>query len=94
MTLNIKISKGIEYQYFQAGKTSLYIGPKGDPEKAKVENVIKALDYSRKREAHYMKFFDELLPLLPVKIREQYLAKEIAKLQDKITRYKNHRSKK
>ena len=89
MVLSIKVTKGIEYLYFQAGRESLYIGPKGDPVKAKSDNVIKALNYSRDRTDHYLKSLDELLPLLPAHTRNQYIKKQIARLEVKIKRYSN-----
>lgn len=87
MTLNVKIAKGHKYLYFQAGKESIYIGPKGDPRKSKPDNVIRALDYSRERIDHYTKSFDELLPYLTSEMREQHLAKEISRLNDKAVKY-------
>ena len=87
MVLSVKISRGIEYLYFQAGKDSIYIGPKGDPAKAKSDNVIRALDYSRERTDHYLKSFDELLPFLPEVTRKQYLTKQIVRLESKIKHY-------
>ena len=87
MVLSVKVSRGIDYLYFQAGKDSIYIGPKDDPAKAKPENVIRALDYSRERVDHYLKSFDELLPFLPEKTRKQYLTKQIVRLESKIKRY-------
>lgn len=94
MTLNVKIARGHEYLYFQAGKESIYIGPKGNPKKSRVDNVIRALDYSRERIDHYTKSFDELLPFLPPEIREQHLSKEISKLNDKAAKYRKRLSSK
>ena len=88
MTLITKVSGGIEYLYFQAGKNSVYLGPKDDPAKAKTENVIRALDYTRERIDHYTDSLDELLPLLPSDARRQYLADEITRLGNKITLYR------
>lgn len=87
MTLSVKISRGIEYLYFQAGKDSIYIGPKNDPTKSKSDNVIKALDYARERTDHYLKSFDDLLPFLPEEMRKQYLTRQIARLENKIKHY-------
>ena len=87
MTLNVKVAKGHEYLYFQAGKESIYIGPKGNPKKSKPGNVVRALDYSRERIDHYTKSFDELLPYLPHDMREQHLAKEVSRLNDKAAKY-------
>lgn len=94
MTLNIKVAKGHEYLYFQAGKESIYIGPKGNPKKSKPDNVIRALDYSRERIDHYTKSFDELLPYLPPDMREQHLAKEVFRLNDKAAKYNKRMSTK
>ena len=94
MTLSIKISKGIEYMYFQAGKDSIYIGPKGDPGKAKTDNVVRALEYARERTDHYAESFDELLPLLPARMHEQHVSKEVARLQGRIARYNRRLSAK
>lgn len=87
MTLNVKMSKGIEYLYFQAGQASIYIGPKSDPGKAKPENVIKALEYTWGRMEHYDKSLEELLPFLPPELRDRYKAKEVARLNGRVTRY-------
>lgn len=72
MTLIVKISRGAKYLYFQAGPTSLYIAPEDDHSKAKQENVIKALEYTRERISHYNESFDELLQFLPPRERKQY----------------------
>ena len=84
MGLTVKISKGREYLYFQAGKKSIYIGPKDDTTKVKTENVVLALDYSLGRAQHYLEYLDELLPLLPESLQMQYLLRQTAALQDKI----------
>ncbi len=84
MTLTVKISKDVEYLYFQAGKESLYIAPKNNPSKAKTENVIKALNYSKERADHYLDSFEELLSLLPADIRKQYVSKYGTKLKTRI----------
>ena len=65
MGLTVKISKGREYLYFQAGKSSIYIGPKDDASRVKTENVVRALDHSLGRVQHYLESLDELLALLP-----------------------------
>jgi len=85
MTLITKISKGIEYLYFQAGRKSVYIGPKQGP--AKQDNVIRALDYSRERADHYLDSLDELLSLLPDKAREQYASRHAAWMNGRIKKY-------
>lgn len=72
MTLIVKTSRGAEYLYFQAGPKSLYIAPKNNPSKAKVENVKKALDYTKERISHYNESLEELLQFLPAKERRQY----------------------
>ena len=72
MTLITKTSSGADYLYFQAGPKSLYIAPKNDPSKAKQENVIKALEYTRERINHYNKSFDELLQFIPPSERKKY----------------------
>lgn len=72
MTLITKTSSGADYLYFQAGPKSMYIAPKNDRTKAKVENVIKALEYTRERMDHYAASYDELLQFLPPKERKQY----------------------
>ena len=91
MVLNTKVSKGIEYLYFQAGKDTLYIGPKDKPEKAKEDNVIRALEHVRERLDHYAESYDELLPFLTTKTRGQYAEKEIIALNDIIAKYGKHR---
>ena len=92
MTLSTKLTRGVEYLYFQAGRKSLYIGPKNGSGQARIDNVIEALDYSRERIDHYTRSFDELLPLLPPDLRKKHLAGEIVRLQDKIARYRKLRS--
>ena len=72
MTLITKRSSGADYLYFQAGKKSLYIAPQSDPSKAKIENVVEALEYTQERINHYHKSLDELLQFLPAKERKQY----------------------
>ena len=72
MTLSIKIARGREYLYFQAGKESLYICPKDNPAKVKMENLIRALEHTQERMDHYTKSYDELLQLLPPKERKQH----------------------
>ena len=73
MTLIIKSSRGANYLYFQAGPKSLYIAPENDHSKAKQENVIEALKYTRERINHYNDSFDELLQFLPPKERKRYV---------------------
>ena len=92
MTLITKVSGGIEYLYFQAGKNSVYLGPKDEPAKAKKDNVVRALDYARERIDHYTDSFDELLPFLPPDARGQYLAGEITRLGNKTARYRKQQS--
>ena len=92
MTLSVKSLNGIDYLYFQAGKSSVYIGPRDEPERAKADNVMRALDHTRERMEHYAGSFDELLSFLPPDARRQYLAKEITRLNGKVTRYRKQQS--
>lgn len=87
MGLTVKISKGREYLYYQAGKRSIYIGPKDDISRAKTENVVRALEHSQKRVQHYLESLDELLALLPEPLRGQYILKQTSLLQDKAATY-------
>ncbi len=87
MALNVKILKGNEYLYFQAGKSSIYIGPKRDPSKVKADNVVRALEYAWKRSNHYDESIDELLVLLPPNLYKQYSSKEISRLNGRISRW-------
>lgn len=91
MALNVKILKGNEYLYFQAGKRSIYIGPKSDPGKAKADNVVQALEYARGRADHYDRSIDELLLLLPTDLRKQYGAKEVSRLSGRISKMQSGR---
>ena len=75
MTLSIKIARGREYLYFQAGKESLYICPKDNPSKAKMDNLLRALEHTRERMDHYATSYNELLQLLPAKDRKSYARK-------------------
>lgn len=84
MVLSIKISKGIEYLYFQTGKDTLYIGPKNKPDKVKEKNVVRALVHVQNRMDHYTSSYDELLSLLPSKTRKKYVTNEIARLNDRV----------
>ena len=86
MALNVKILKGNEYLYFQAGKRSIYIGPKSDPSKTKADNVMQALEYAWRRAEYYDRSIDELLLLLPADLRKQYGAKEVSRLNGRITK--------
>lgn len=72
MTLSIKIAREKEYLYFQVGKESLYICPKDNPAKAKIENLVRALEHTRERMNHYEASYDELLKLMPIKERKHY----------------------
>ena len=72
MALIVKTSRGTKYLYFQAGPKSLYIAPKDDPSKAKIENVKKAVDYTIGRIKHYDESLEELLRFLPAKERRLY----------------------
>jgi len=92
MTLSVKSLNGIEYLYFQAGKASVYIGPRDDPARAKTENVVRALDHTRDRMDRYADSFDELLSFLPPDARRQYLSNEITRLSGKIARYRRQHS--
>ena len=74
LTFTIKISKGREYLYYQAGKESMYICPKDSPDKARQENVVKALEHARDRANHYLGAIDELLPMLPESLRKEHMA--------------------
>lgn len=49
MVLITQTSSGAQYLYFQAGPKSLYIASKGDPSKAKLENVVRAVKYVQER---------------------------------------------
>ena len=89
MGLTVKISRGIEYLYFQAGKESIYIGPSHDLSKSKPENVLRAIEYSKKRAEHYMGSVDELLALLPPEQRRDCMAKYGAEMKDRIKKYKS-----
>ena len=75
MALTVKTSRGAKYLYYQAGKESIYIAPKDDPSKAKIENVMRALDYAQERIDHHTESFDELLEFLPPKERKRYVSK-------------------
>ncbi len=77
MALIIKTSRGVKYLYFQAGPKSLYIAPKDDPSKAKIENVKKAVEYTKERIKHYDESLDELLKFLPAKERRQHVRRSI-----------------
>lgn len=94
MGLTVKISKGREYLYFQAGKRSIYIGPKDDVSRVKTENVVRALEHSQERVQHYLESLDELLALLPEPLREQHASRQTAILQAKITGYTESARKK
>lgn len=94
MALNIKILKGNEYLYFQAGKDSIYIGPKNNPNKMKTDSIIRALDYAWKRANHHDESIDELLLLLPPDLHKQYSIKEINRLNSRILRHKRLQAKK
>ena len=87
MGMTVKVSKGREYLYFQAGRKSIYIGPKDDISRVKTENVARALEYSQERVSHYLESLDELLALLPEPTRGQYITKQAAALQDRIAGY-------
>ncbi|MBI1658863.1 MAG: hypothetical protein IS632_08870 [Thaumarchaeota archaeon] len=87
MGLTVKISKGREYLYFQAGKNSIYIGPKDDASRVKTENVVRALEHSQERVQHYLESLDELLALLPEPLRRQYLLKQASTLRDRAAVY-------
>ena len=87
MGMTVKVSKGREYLYFQAGKTSIYIGPKDDISRVKTENVVRALEHSQERVSHYLESLDELLSLLPELLRAQHISKQATMLQDKIAEY-------
>ena len=87
MGITVKISKGREYLYFQAGKDSIYIGPKDDATRVKTENVVRALEHSQERVRHYLESLNELILLLPEPLREQHLLEQTAILQDKIAGY-------
>lgn len=91
MALNIKILKGNEYLYFQAGKRSIYIGPKSDPSKTKADNVVQALEYAWGRAEYYDRSIDELLLLLPTDLRKQYGAKEVSRLNDRISKLQSRK---
>ena len=80
--MTVKATKDREYLYFQAGKTTIYIGPKDDAFKVKTENVIRALDYSRGRVQHYLDSVDELIALLPEPLRKQQILRQKSILQD------------
>ena len=93
MTLNVKISKGIEYLYFQAGKESIYIGPRADPARAKLDNVLRSLKYAQERTEHYMDSLEELLPFLPRQERERFLLRNVSRLNGRIKKYTSKASK-
>ena len=94
MALNVKILKGNEYLYFQAGKRSIYIGPKSDPSKTKAENVVQALEYAWGRAEYHDRSIDELLLLLPTDLRKQYDAKEISRLNGRISKLQSRKQSK
>ncbi len=75
MTLITKRSRGAKYLYFQAGAKSLYIAPKDDPSKARIENVRKAVEYTKEWIKHYDESLEELLKFLPTKERKQHARK-------------------
>ncbi len=87
MTFTIKISKGRKYLYFQAGKESMYISPKNNPEKANQENVVRALEYAWERAEHYLESVDELLPMLPEHLHKKHMVRKAARLRDRASTY-------
>lgn len=88
VTLHIKVLKEKEYLYFQAGKSTIYLGPKDEPDKSKADNVMRALDHTQERMDHYTESFDELLPLLPPTLREQCISREVVRLNGRIAGYR------
>ena len=88
MTLHTKTLKGKEYIYYQAGRNTIYLGPKDDPDRSKADNVMRALDHTKERIDHYTESFDELVPLLPPRLREQCVSSEVARLNGRIAGYR------
>lgn len=86
MTFTVKISEGRRYLYYQAGKESLYIGPQSKPDKAKQENVLRALEHAWERAEHYLDAADDLLPMLSAPLRKKHVARQAA-LRDKAIRF-------
>ena len=91
MTFTVKTSKGRKYLYYQAGKESMYIGPQNKPDKAKQENVLRALEHARERTEHYLEAADELLPMLPEPLRKKHMARQATLLRTRATRLKGGR---
>lgn len=87
MVFKVKSYKGREYLYYQAGKKAIYIGPKGNPTKVKVENLLLALDHSTGRVHHYLETLDDLLALLPGPLSAQDLKDRITTLQEELAEY-------
>ncbi len=86
MTFTVKTSKGRKYLYYQAGKESLYIGPQNKQDKAKQENVLKALEHAWGRAGHYLDAADDLLSMLPAPLRKKHMTRRAALRQDKAVR--------
>lgn len=86
MTFTVKTAKSRRYLYYQAGKESLYIGPQSKPDKAKQENVLRALEHAWGRAGHYLDAADDLLSMLPTPLRKKHMTRRMKLLQGKATR--------
>ena len=57
---------GKKYLYFQAGREDdIYLGPEGEPQKLKPENVLKAIDYLDSKLGHYEDVREQMISFLP-----------------------------
>ena len=64
----------------------MYIAPQSKPDKAKQENVLKALEHAWGRAEHYLDVADDLLPMLPAPLRKKHMTRRAALLRDKAVR--------
>ena len=64
----------------------MYISPQNKPDKAKQENVLKALEHTLKRTEHYLEAADELLPLLPEPMRKKYMTRQTTLIRNRAIR--------
>lgn len=92
MGLSIKTIHGKEFLYFQYGKKSILIGPKGEYEKGNLDNVKISIKESDKRIdeslSKYVKDTIELSFYLPEPERNEYLSKRTAELLARLRRLK------
>lgn len=87
MSIEVTQKGNQDYAYFYPGREGkLYLGNVTDRKNPiiKKENILKALDYLKKKNIHYADIESQLLSFLPQPEKYRYISKQLTQLDDKL----------